>query len=442
MNSSKPFLWGVATSSYQIEGAVKEGGRTPSIWDTFSHTPGVIADGTNGDIACDHYHKFKEDVDLIKDLNVDAYRFSISWSRVIPEGIGAINKDGIDFYNRLVDNLLEKGLQPWVTLYHWDLPQVLQDRGGWTNPDAHKWFKDYATTTASALSDRVKHFFLLNEPSVACFEGHVTGSNAPGIKNKEAHLKASHQQNLSIKHGYQALKSIDSNLQVGSAFTYFPVRPAKDEPAYHTACAMMDALWNRIYLDALLKGSYPEILAEDMAKYGNSSEDTKTQLDFVGLQHYSPSYAHPNDTNDYGASFGPAPGNSEVTDMGWAIDPAAFHECLVEFKKTYGDIPVYVSENGCAMADTLGEDGKVDDPRRVEYFKNYVAEVERAQRDGANIKGYFVWSLLDNFEWAFGLAKRFGIVYVDFKNGQKRIPKSSYYWWQDRLARSKNRDAA
>lgn len=432
------FVWGVATSSYQIEGAIAEDGKGLSIWDTFCMQQGTILDGTSGKIGCDHYHRYQEDIQLIATLGVNAYRFSIAWSRIYPQGIGTLNTKGADFYKRLCDSLLERGLTPWATLYHWDLPEALQDQGGWTHPDCCKWFADYAVGIANALGGRVSNFILLNEPSVSCFEGHLIGTHAPGLKGKENYLKAAYQHSRAINLGYKALKALNPALNVGSSFTYFPVRPAQDQAAYAEASVMMDALWNRLHLDPILKDEYPGMLAADVEKYVGKTESTKTDLDFVGLQHYSPSYAYPTGSNDFAATFGPPPEGSPTTDMGWPIDADAFRECCVDFTDRYGDVPIYITENGCAMPDTMGTDGSVNDQRRINYFNDYLPALEKAIEQGVPVKGYFIWSFMDNFEWAFGLSKRFGIVFVDYKNNCQRTPKASYYWWKSRLAAHKD----
>ena len=435
MTYPKNFVWGSATSSYQIEGAISEDGKGLNIWDIFCMQQGKIADNTSGKIACDHYHRIDEDVALIKNLGISAYRFSLSWARLLPEGDGAINQKGFDFYNKLIDSLLESGVTPWITFYHWDLPAALQDRGGWTNPDCHKWFSSYAETATGKFSDRVKNFFLLNEPSVSCFEGHLTGAHAPGLKTKESYIKAVHQHNMAVKHGYHAVKSVGNDLNVGSTFTYFPVRPAMENaPKYTHARDMMDCLWNRAYLDPLMKGQYPEMIANDVTEICGPVEDMKTPLDFVGLQHYCPSYAHPNNGNDYGCNFGPPPGNPDLTDMGWPIEAGAFSECLIEFKQKYGSIDLYITENGCAMPDKRDANGQVHDPRRIKYFEEYLQAMQDAMASGVDIKGYFIWSMFDNFEWAYGLEKRFGVVHVDYDNNLIRTPKDSYRWWQTYLA--------
>ncbi len=430
---NKDFIWGTATSSYQIEGAINDDGKGLNIWDTFCMKEGNILDGTDGKIACDHYNRYEEDVQLIKNLGVSEYRFSLSWARLFPFGTGNKNQEGFDFYNKLINSLLENGVTPWITFYHWDLPATLQDEGGWTNPDCHKWFAEYAHKSTEVFSDRVKNYFLLNEPSVACFEGHLTGFNAPGLKSKTNYLKAVHQQNLAIKKGYEAVKSFGADLNVGSTFTYFPVRPAQNGDEFIKARNMMDCLWNRASLDPILLGKYPDLIIDDLSKIHPQIEPTKTPLDFVGLQHYCPSYAYPNTTNDYNCGFGPSTDNQEETDMGWPIDPKAFTECLIDFKQKYGDINIYISENGCAMPDVLENDGTVQDIRRIKYFENYLEAMKNAMDKGVIIKGYFIWSMFDNFEWAFGLSKRFGIVYLDYKNDLKRIPKASYVWWQKYL---------
>ncbi len=444
MSKRIPFTWGVATSSFQIEGATKEDGRGPSIWDTYCKHPGAIADGSNADRACDHYHRYEEDISLIKNLGVDAYRFSVAWPRIFPEGTGRINQKGLDFYHRLVDSLLAKNLVPWMTLYHWDLPQALQDKGGWANRDSVSWFCDYAETVARSFQDKVGHFILLNEPSITTFVSLIEGLNAPGLQDVRKCHAAIHHQNLCVGRGFRTLKSVSSDFFVGSSYTIFPVRPFRDTPEGHQAREIMDTYWNTAFFDPLLKGQYPGLIARDMEEFirAGDMDAIKAPLDFVGLQHYSPSYAYPTQDNPAGAKFGPAPQEFPVTDMGWAIDPPALTECLLWVKNRYGDINLVITENGAAMADTLSAGGTIDDQKRIDYFAAYQDALRKAMDQGVKVTGYFIWSLLDNFEWAFGLKKRFGIVYIDYENKLTRIPKASYYWWQERLKAEKSRKTA
>lgn len=424
------FIWGTATSSFQIEGATREGGRSDSIWDTFCKVPGAVVNGETGDVACDHYHRYKDDIELLSKLGVDAYRFSCAWSRIIPTGTGAANQAGLDFYNRLIDELLAKGIEPWLTLYHWDLPQVLQDKGGWTNRDIVKWFEDYAVTVVNSVGDRVSKYMILNEPSVMAFQGHLEGSHAPGMKDRKAYAACAHHQNMVIGNTYSVLKAINPEWTVGSAYTHFPIRAITDTPENQKARVMMDAIWNRSFYDPLFKGTYPDVLAQDFAPFikAGDIEIIRKPIDFIGIQHYCPSYAQSLPGTLLEAGFVAPPAGSKVTDMGWAVDPEGFHETLTEMKTMYGNPVVVITENGAAYADQKLADGSVDDQHRVQHYHDYLTQVHRAIQQGCDIRGYFAWSFMDNFEWAWGYDKRFGLVYVDYKN-LERTPKTSYNWY-------------
>lgn len=425
------FIWGTATAAYQIEGAAAEGGRGPSIWDTFSHTPGNIQNNENGDVACDHYHRVDEDLDLIAGV-VTNYRFSISWSRILPDGVGELNQQGVDFYNHLIDGLLARGVTPWVTMYHWDLPQALQDKGGWGNREVVQWFETYAGHLLDLFGDRVKNWMILNEPSVHSWLGHGLGFHAPGLADAKSYLSAAHNMNRVIGHIYRFMKGRDAALNVGSAYTLLPVRPGTPDTPDHIV-AVMDSYWNRNFFDPLVLGRYPDVMAEHFAPYiqAGDMELCRVTLDFVGVQHYNPIEAAFDSSRIFNTFFGPKNPARPQTDYGWAIDPDGFHECLVDFTKRYGaDINVVVTENGAAFFDTA-ENGRSRDPRRVAFLHDYISAVHRAMNDGANIKGYFVWSFLDNFEWADGYVYRFGMVHVDYANGQARTPKDSYFWYKE-----------
>ncbi|MGZ9109477.1 MAG: GH1 family beta-glucosidase [Micavibrio sp.] len=425
------FIWGTATAAYQIEGAVAEDGRGPSIWDVFSHTPGKIRNDENGDIACDHYHRLDEDLDLIAGV-VPHYRFSISWTRILPDGTGAVNPQGVAFYNRLIDGLIARGVTPWITMYHWDLPQALQEKGGWANRDIIGWFDFYAATLHRLFGDRVKNWIILNEPSVHSWLGHGLGFHAPGVADEKTYLSSAHHMNLVIGHTYRLLKSIDPSLNVGSSYTLLPVRKGTSETP-DSVVAVMDSFWNRNFFDPLVLGRYPQIMAGHFAPFiqDGDMDLCRTRLDFVGVQHYNPIEAAEDSSRIFETFFGPKNPDRPQTDYGWAIDPDGFHECLVDFSTRYGaDIPVIVTENGAAFFDTA-EEGRSADPRRIAFLNDYITAMHRAMRDGVNIKGYFVWSFLDNFEWADGYIYRFGLVHIDYANGQKRTPKDSYYWYRD-----------
>ena len=422
------FLWGASTSSYQIEGAVAEDGRLPSIWDTFSHQPGRIANGDTGDVACDHYHRYQQDVDLLAGAGLGAYRFSIAWPRVMPTGMGPVNAKGLDFYDRLVDRLLEKKIKPWACLYHWDLPQVLQDRGGWTNREITGRFTDYALATVKRLGDRVQHWAMFNEPSVHAIFGHAIGNHAPGLTGWSNYVAAQHHQNLAQGLSLAALRAAYPKLTLGTVFSLQPVHPATDREIDKAAAQRFDAVWNRINLDPLFKGEYPQVFAKDFAPLTKAGdlEVIRQKVDFLGVNYYGRAHVV-DDPNSVlgGANFGPLPPGTPVTSMGWPVEPDGLVELMGDLKTIYGNPVTYVTENGAGYDDPAPANGRVDDPLRAQFILDHARVAAEAIGQGANLKGYFVWSLLDNFEWAEGMRRRFGIVHVDFKT-QQRIPKLSY----------------
>jgi beta-glucosidase len=425
----KGFIWGSSTSAYQIEGAVKVDGRGPSIWDVFAHQPGRIANGDTGDIACDHYHLYAEDVDLMAQGGLQAYRFSLAWPRILPDGKGAINAAGLDFYDRLVDRLLQKGIQPWACLYHWDLPQALQALGGWTNREITGWFTDYAEVVVKRLGDRVTHWAMLNEPSVHAIFGHATGGHAPGLKGWQNYVAAQHHQNLAQGMALAALRASHPDLRLGTVFSLQPVHPATDREIDQAAAIRFDAVWNGANLDPLFKGHYPAVLAasfEPLVK----ADDLKTiqqKVDFLGVNYYGRAHVvdDPNSVLS-GATFGPLPANTPVTAMGWPVEPDGLVELLLKLKAAYGNPVTYVTENGACYDETVDPSGAfVEDPQRAGFLLQHALAAAQAVEHGCNLKGYFVWSLLDNFEWAEGMRRRFGIVHVDFATRQ-RLPKLSF----------------
>jgi len=420
------FLWGAATAAYQIEGAWNEDGKGESIWDRFCHTPDHIENDDTGDVACDHYHRWREDVALMQRLGLPAYRFSVSWPRVIPAGRGAVNPPGLDFYDRLVDALLVAGIQPFLTLYHWDLPQALQDRGGWGARDTCGYFADYADRLARRLGDRVRHWATFNEPWVVAFVGHQYGWHAPGLQDEALTLQVAHH--LLVAHGLatQALRAADARLQVGIVLNTRPVEPATDlEPDR----VLADQYWQRNegwFLDPLLRAEYPPAAWED---YGDRRPAVQPgdmsliaqPLDWLGVNYYSRGVAQG------GQLLDPVPG-SDYTDMGWEIHAPALRRLLVRLKRDYPVPPLYITENGAAFPDQVSPDGRVHDPRRIAYLRDHLIQARLAIADGVDLRGYFVWSLLDNFEWAHGYAKRFGLIYVDYAT-QQRIVKDSGEWY-------------
>jgi beta-glucosidase len=423
------FVWGVATSAYQIEGAVASGGRLPSIWDTFSHTPGKIAGNANGDIACDHYHRWRDDIAMMKSLGVRAYRFSIAWPRVVPDGSGPVNAAGLAFYDRLVDALLEAGIVPYPTLYHWDLPQALQDRGGWTARDTAEHFAAYAAHVAGALGDRVTDWTPLNEPLCSAWIGHLEGRHAPGLTDIAAAVPASYH--LLLGHGLatQAIRARHPGARVGLVNILSACEPASSSDADVEATARFDGHANRWWLDPVFGRGFPadmlEVYGVDLPVRPGDLETIAAPLDWHGVNYYRPSVI----TDDPG---GPPPfaretggsGDIRRTIQDWEIRAEGLEQVLVRLTKDYGARQIYVTENGSAWADTVGEDGQVHDPDRVRYLEEHVTACGRAVHQGVPLAGYFAWSLLDNFEWADGYDPRFGLIYVDFAT-QRRVVKDS-----------------
>ena len=425
------FLWGVSTSSYQTEGAAHEDGRGLSIWDTYSHIPGKIKNNDTGDVACDHYHRYREDVALMQEFGVQAYRFSVAWPRILPEGRGAINKAGLAFYDRLIDAVLAAGIEPWLCLYHWDLPQALGDKGGWTNRDCAQWFADYTDVVAHHYGDRVKRFATVNEPSVFTLFGFALGGQAPGIVDRGMLLRAIHHVNLGHGAAIDRLRAAVEGASLGAIHNCQPCRPATDTPENRVAAETLDAYWNLAFPDPQLRGVYPPPIDELMTPY-LKSDDLKhinRPVDWFGLNHYSPNYVVASDSTPLGLWFGDAPANVPRSTMGWPVEPAAFGEILTRMHERYG-LPIYVTENGTAYADKPMPDGKVHDEPRISYLKAYTAAMYEAIAAGVDLRGYFVWALLDNFEWSSGYSERFGLVYVDYPT-QRRLPKDSFRWFAD-----------
>ncbi|MBB3769646.1 beta-glucosidase [Angulomicrobium tetraedrale] len=421
------FLIGASTSAYQIEGAVKEGGRQPSIWDTFSHTPGRIADGTNGDVACDHYNRYAGDVDLMAQMGLQAYRFSIAWPRVMPQGTGPVNPAGLDFYDRLVDKLLSRGILPMACLYHWDLPQALQDRGGWHNRDIANWFADYAHATVARLGDRVKPWAMLNEPSVHAIFGHGFGNHAPGLTGWESYVSAQHHQNLAQGTGIAALRALRSDLKLGTVFSLQPIFPASKAPEDVAAAGRFDACWNTINLDPLFHGRYPagfEPVFAPLVRPGDMAT-IQQKIDFLGVNYYGPSYIQ-HDANAFlaQAGYGAVPPGTALTALGWPISPQGLVQVMTRLRDEYGNPTTFITENGACYDDPAPAGGVVADPQRTAYIRAHLDACAESIAQGCGLNGYFVWSLLDNFEWAEGERRRFGVTHVDFAT-QARTPKTS-----------------
>jgi beta-glucosidase len=436
----KNFWWGTATAAYQVEGAWNEDGKGESIWDRFAHTPGKIKDNANGDVACDHYHRYREDVRLMQALQLNSYRFSIAWSRIQPNGSGKPNSKGLDFYSRLVDTLLAAKIRPFPTLYHWDLPQALEDAGGWPNRDTAQRFADYADLMMSALGDRVQSWMIFNEPWVFTTVGYLLGNHAPGRTDLDAYLRATHVVNLAQGMAFRVMKGVRPKAIVGTAYSMSPMQPASPSRADREA-AERAHLWQNVwFLDPALKGKYPDafigVTPEMLGVLAGDMEKVRAPLDFIGINNYfrmlvSASRSGALNLNPISKIF-PADvklgGNTgPKTDMGWEIYPQGLYEIVMRISKDYKR-PIEITENGCAYGDAPGKTGVVSDTRRIVYYRSYLRELAHAIQQGADVRGYHAWSLLDNFEWAEGFTKRFGLVYVDFKT-QKRTVKESGQWY-------------
>lgn len=432
MNIPKDFLLGAATAAYQVEGGAREGGRGASIWDVFSHQPGTTDNGDTGDVACDHYHRYESDIALMKDLGLDAYRLSISWPRLFPDGSGRPNSDGVDFYRRILDGLQAAGIQPAVTLYHWDLPQKLQETGGWTNRDTAFRFAEYADAVFHRLGQTVPLFMTLNEPWCSAVLGHVTGEHAPGIQDYGAALAASHHLLLGHGTAVQAFREAGlDGAQIGLTNVLTQVRSASDSPDDKSASSKADILLNRWFLDPVLRGSYPSLLQNlgiDSLVHQGDLDVISLPIDFLGVNYYRSTLVRNNpDEPLMGVSMSET--GDERTAMGWGMDAKGLYEILTRISADYGPMPIYITESGAAFEDRL-QSGTVEDGKRISYIRDHLAEALRAKADGVNVRGYFVWSLMDNFEWAKGYSKRFGLYYVDYET-QNRIPKASAGWYRD-----------
>ena len=430
------FRFGTSTAAYQIEGAAAEDGKGPSIWDTFCAQPGRIVDASSGEVACDHYHRWAEDVALMKELGAEGYRFSISWPRIQPDGTGPANAKGLAFYDRLVDALLEAGIKPMVTLYHWDLPQARMDEGGWLNRETADHFAAYASILGDALGDRVEHWVPMNEPNVVTMLGHGLGTHAPGIAMLFDCLPVAHHQLLAHGRAAIALRAAGAT-SIGCANNHAPIWPASDADADVGAAKLFDALWNGMYIEPMLLGRYPADLApllEDFVLPGDLAT-IRQPLDFYGVNYYNP------------IKIAAAPDEAAVpfemldllgyptTDFGWPIVPDALREWLIMFRSRYRAAlpPIMITESGCSFNDGPDENGVVDDQRRIDYLAAHLEAVAVAIQRGVDIRGYYTWSLMDNFEWAEGYTQRFGLVHVDYET-QKRTPKKSFRWYADLIA--------
>lgn len=427
----KDFVWGVATSAFQIEGATDADGKGPSIWDTFCQVPGAIADASDGSVACEHYVRCAEDLDLIAKLGVNAYRFSTSWPRVQPTGSGAWSDKGLDFYERLVDGLLERGIAPYLTLNHWDLPEALQAKGGWANRDTAHHFVDYALGMHARLGDRVASIATHNEPWVMSVLGHETGIFAPGIKHRATAMQVAHHLMLSHGMALRALREVGCKASLGMVLNLSPIEPATDSAADKAKARLEDGRLVRWYMDPLFKGAYPadvleHLLADSPVVQPGDMDIIQTPMDFLGINYYSRTVA------SAAAPWDVYKSGLEVTDMDWEVYPQGLTALLLRLHQDYAVPPMFITENGGAFKDPL-INGQVHDADRTRYLQTHIDAVQRAMAQGVNMGGYMVWSLMDNFEWASGYAKRFGIVHVDYAT-QKRTLKDSARWYQGFLA--------
>lgn len=432
------FIWGAATASYQIEGAWEEDGRGPSIWDTFSHTPGNVVNDDNGDIADDHYHRWKDDIQLMKSLGLKAYRFSISWPRILPEGEGEVNEAGLAFYDRLVDGLLEAGIQPYVTLFHWDLPQTLQDMGGWANGAVVDAFAHYTEVVAHRLGDRVKNWITLNEPWCFAYLGYYYGVHAPGLKDLPMANQASHNALLAHGKAVNVIRSLWPDAQVGITLNLTLSYPASDTPADRQAVRIADGHQNLWFLDPVFGRGYPQYMLEF---YGDSApviepgdlETIAAPIDFLGINYYCNRFVRSASAEENPLGFNDlkpqelVEAGYEVTEMGWPVMPDGLRELMVWVNREYRPKAIFITENGAAYDDQI-ENGVVHDAARVNYLREHIAACRRAISDGVPLRGYFVWSLMDNFEWALGYTKRFGIIHVDYETQQRTLKDSARYY--------------
>ncbi len=440
MTFPQNFAWGVSTSSYQIEGAVDADGRGKSIWDVFSHTPGRVKGGDTGDVACDHYHRWPEDIELLSRGGFGDYRFSTAWPRILPDGAGAVEPRGLDFYDRLVDGLAARAIMPWLCLYHWDLPQTLEDKGGWRSRDTARHFADYAGIVAKRLGDRVKHWITFNEPNIHALFGYGLGEHAPGVKGLPNMLAAMHNQNLAHGRAVQALRAEHMDFRIGTVVSLQRALPASAREEDRRATERFEAMWNGACLDPQMLGRYAAAVATDFAPLVEA-DDLATihqPLDFIGMNYYAPMYVEDAPASLFGAWFGALPPQTPVTAMGWPVNAGTLTDELIRVSARYDKPDIYITESGACYEDIVAADGQVHDAERIAYLRDHLAAAQRAIDAGVNLRGYFVWSLLDNFEWAEGYRRRFGIVRVDFTS-QTRKPKASYQWLADFVAQQKRR---
>lgn len=428
----KGFIWGTSTSAYQIEGAWNEDGKGPSIWDDFSHREGNIKNGDTGDIACDHYHRWKEDIGLLSQMGCRAYRFSVSWPRIFPEGHGSVNRAGVDFYDRLIDELQSRSIVPFVTCNHFDLPLALQKKGGWANREVVRYFSDYAAFIAGRLSDRVRYWITINEPAAAAFLGYLRGIHAPGLKDPEAYARALHNLLLANGEAWRRIREIRPDAMAGPSVAFWPAFPST--PHDEEAAREVSLESFSLFIDPLIHGTYSPLVMEKIIglnpEYKESDMETvRGAYDYIGVNNYSRIVVKRDPANpEIISTVTPDYDGFRTTDIGWEVFPGALYETLIALNTRYGNPPVYITENG-ASYDYPANGGRVADTKRIDYMKGYLAAVNRAIEAGCDIRGYFYWSLIDNFEWAEGFSQRFGIVHVDYET-QRRIIKESGFWYQ------------
>lgn len=441
----KDFLWGAATAAYQIEGAIDEDGRGASIWDTFSKIPGKTHNGDTGEVACDHYHRYEQDIEIMEEIGLEGYRFSFSWSRLFPQGDGVRESRGFAFYDRLIDGLIAAGITPMATLYHWDLPQALQNKGGWLNRDTVTAFGEYATSVAEYFGDRVKMFAPINEPWCVTWLGYGLGVHAPGIADRSKAFKVAHHTVIAHATAVIAMRRVRSDLKIGPVVNQAQYIPDdRNDPEQVRAAEILDGVQNGWWMDAMFKGTYPDILVKE---FGHEFEDVildgdmqlaQVKNDFIGVNYYfdnpvrkpDPSKIFEFDLSSiFGLNIDGSP-DGELTDMGWPITPTGLTGLLVRWHREHGDglPPIYITENGCAYPDGPDSEGTINDQRRIDYLEKHIGAVHDAISQGVPMAGYFQWSLMDNFEWAFGYAKRFGIVYVNFETQERRLKESAHWY--------------
>jgi len=432
----KDFIFGTATSSYQIEGAIAEDGRSPSIWDIFSKTPGKTYRGNTGDVACDHYRRYKEDIELMEKIGTGAYRFSVSWSRIFPEK-GRYNPKGMDFYKRLIDELNKRNIKPVITIYHWDLPLWAYNMGGWLNRDSVKWFEEYSSRLFKELNESVRLWITHNEPLCASFFGYHEGIHAPGHKDLKEAVTTAHHILMSHSTAVENFRKLKfKNSEIGIALNLIPSYPVSGSEEDKKASLVFDGQYNRWFLRPLFKADYPEDMKEvfkkligdfDFMKDGDM-EKISVKNDFLGVNYYSRELIKysPDSELEYKKTHG----NFERTEMDWEIVPEALYKLILRLREEYTSIPIYITENGAAFKDKVSKDGKVHDGKRIDYLRNHLKKIAVLNQKGADIKGYFLWSLMDNFEWGHGYSKRFGIIHLDYKT-QERILKDSALWYRD-----------